>query len=266
MNDAEYREQHVTGAARVVVKIGSGVLTKDGGLNVNRLGRICAQIHNLRLQNREIVLVSSGAIASGFKKIGLKEKPKGVRKFQACAAVGQAGLIMAYEKSLERRGHKVAQVLLTASDLFHRRRYINAKNTLTMLLEWSVIPIINENDTVAVDEIKFGDNDTLGGLVTGLVGADLFINLTDIQGLYDRDPRQNKNARFMSVIQPDTEGLDKVASRIPGALGAGGMYTKVVAARRLSRQGVPSVIASGNIPRVLERILDGQPIGTLFLP
>ena len=266
MTPPNQRKKLVVKARRIVVKVGSGVLTGKNGLNTQRIGRLASQISEVRALGKEIVLVSSGAIAAGFKKMGLPGKPKMVRKAQACAAIGQARLIMAYENALERRGHKVAQVLLTASDLFHRRRYLNARNTLTTLLEWKVIPIINENDTVAVDEIKFGDNDTLAGMITGLVEADLFINLTDIDGLYDHDPRQDAQAVLLSEVACVDNGIEAMASQIPGALGAGGMYTKVVAARRVARRGVPSIIANGRKTRILERILAGENEGTLFLP
>ena len=266
MTPPDQRRKWVVKARRIVVKVGSGVLTGANGFNPQRIGRLASQISQIRAQGKEIVMVSSGAIAAGFKKMGLSEKPKMIRKAQACAAIGQAGLIMAYEKALERRGHKVAQVLLTASDLFHRRRYLNARNTLTTLLEWNIIPIINENDTVAVDEIKFGDNDTLAGMITGLVEADLFINLTDIDGLYDRDPRLDSQAVFLSEVACVNGNIEAMASKIPGALGAGGMYTKVVAARRVARRGVPSIIANGRKNGILERILAGANEGTLFLP
>ena len=174
---------------------------------------------------------------------------------------------MAYERAFLRRGHKVAQVLLTASDLFHRRRYLNARNTLSTLLEWKIIPIINENDTVVFSEIQFGDNDTLAGMITELVEADLFINLTDIEGLYDRDPRQDNGARFLHEVEVVNGDIESMAGRTPGALGAGGMYTKVVAARRVARRGVPSIIANGRKPGILEKIiLEMVPEGTLFLP
>lgn len=265
-NFSERRYQAAVGAKRVVVKVGSGVLTTSQGLNTERIDQLSEQISKAIGQGREIVLVSSGAIASGFKKIGLSSKPKTIRHQQACAAIGQATVIMEYEKSLEGRGHKVAQILLTAADLIHRRRYINAKNTLKTLLEWRVIPIINENDTVVTDEIKFGDNDTLAGLITGLVEADLFINLTDIDGLYDCDPRQNASARFLSEVETVNDSIESMASKIPGAMGAGGMYTKVVAARRVGRQGVPSIIANGARDGILDRILSGEEVGTLFIP
>ena len=191
----------VSRASRIVIKIGSGVLTKNGGLNLSLIKRLADDISDLKKQNRKIVIVSSGAIASGLSKVGLKERPSTIQEKQACAAVGQPSLILAYENAFTRHGYKVAQVLLTTNDLSNRRRYLNARNTLTTLFEWDIIPIINENDTVAVEEIKFGDNDTLSGMITSLVEADLLINLTDIEGLYDRDPRNDANAEFITEVE-----------------------------------------------------------------
>lgn len=266
MTPIESRKKLVRGAKRIVVKVGSGVLTGSSGLNTAALGRLAEDMAALRSQKKEIILVSSGAIAVGFKKVGLVEKPKTIRHFQACAAIGQAGLMNAWEKAFKKQDHQVAQVLLTADDLANRRRYLNARNTLTTLLEWQVIPIINENDTVVVAELKFGDNDTLAGMVTILIQADLFINLTDIDGLYDRDPRNDPQARFIPQVESIGAKVEAMASKIPGALGAGGMYTKIVAARRVSRRGVPSIIANGKKKSILHDILQGRPQGTLFLP
>ena len=266
MSERELRRRIVRAAKRIVVKVGSGVLAGADGLDSRRIGRLTSQITDCRVNGREVVLVSSGAIAAGFKKVGLGERPRTVQQQQACAAVGQARVMYTWEKCFERRGYKVAQVLLTADDLSHRRRYLNARNTMTTLLEWGVIPIVNENDTVVVAEIKYGDNDTLAGLVTSLIEADLFINLTDIDGLYDADPRRNPDARFVGVVENVGARIEAMAGRIPGALGAGGMFTKIKAARRLARLGVPSIIANGKKNGTLGRILDGEPLGTLFLP
>ncbi|MEW5725344.1 MAG: glutamate 5-kinase [Thermodesulfobacteriota bacterium] len=266
MNEHEQRKKWLAGAKRIVVKVGSGVLTAGGGLDNRRVGSLARQISDLKNQRREVILVSSGAIASGFKKIGLSERPRTITQQQACAAVGQAGLMLTYEKAFARYGYKVAQILLTADDLAHRRRFLNARNTLATLLEWGIIPIINENDTVVAAEIKFGDNDTVAGLVTLLIEADLFINLTDLDGLYDRDPRRDPKARFISLVESVNPKIETMASAIPGALGAGGMFTKVRAARRVCRQGVPAVIANGKKNGVLRRLIEGRPEGTLFLP
>ncbi|MBW2092659.1 MAG: glutamate 5-kinase, partial [Deltaproteobacteria bacterium] len=183
-----------------------------------------------------------------------------------CAAIGQASLIMAYENALNRYDYQVAQILLTSDDLSNRRRYLNARNTLTTLLEWDIIPIINENDTVVVDEIKFGDNDTLSGVITSLVEADLLINLTEIDGLYDRDPRNDPNARFIPLVKTIGRKIEAMAGSIPGAMGTGGMYTKVLSAKRVAKTGVPTIIANGKKKGMLTRILAGEEQGTFFVP
>ena len=260
------RQELIVPARRVLLKVGSGVLTGKNGLDTRAVGRLAAQIAAIRNKGREVVLVSSGAIASGFKKIGLTEKPKTIPGQQACAALGQAGLMRAWEKSFARQGLMAAQILLTADDLAHRRRYLNARNTLVKLLEWGIIPVINENDTVVVAEIKFGDNDTLASMLAGLIEADLFINLTDIDGLYDCDPRDNPQACFLPLVENVGQKVEAMASRIPGALGSGGMYTKVRAARRAARLGIPSIIANGRKNSNLEKIMQGRSVGTLFLP
>lgn len=251
---------------RVVVKIGSAVLTRADGLDMRRVQHLVDDMASLIKTGREIVVVSSGAIASGFTKIGLSERPQTIQAKQACAAVGQPSLMLAYEKSFARHGLKVAQVLLTADDLAHRQRYLNARNTLTTLLAWGIVPIVNENDTVAVEEIKFGDNDTLAGMIVSLAEADVLIALTDIDGLYDRDPRRDAEARFVPMVKSVSRRVETQAGTIPGALGAGGMYTKVRAAKRVARMGLPTIIANGTRKDVLKRILSGQEEGTLFLP
>jgi len=253
-------------AHRVVVKIGSGVLARAGGLDMRRVHHLVDDMAFLVKTGREIVVVSSGAIASGFTKVGLSERPQTVQAKQACAAVGQPSLMLAYEKSFARHGLKVAQVLLTADDLAHRQRYLNARNTLTTLLSWGIVPIVNENDTVAVEEIKVGDNDTLAGMMVSLTEADALIALTDIDGLYDRDPRQDPEARFVPVVKSVDRRVEAQAGTIAGALGTGGMFTKVRAARRVAQMGLPTVIANGTKKDTLRRILTGQEEGTLFLP
>jgi glutamate 5-kinase len=250
---------------RVVVKIGSAVLTRADGLDMRRVQHLVDDMAFLIKAGREVVVVSSGAIASGFTKIGLSERPQTIQAKQACAAVGQPSLMLAYEKSFARHGLKVAQVLLTADDLAHRQRYLNARNTLTTLLAWGIVPIVNENDTVAVEEIKFGDNDTLAGMIVSLAEADVLIALTDIDGLYDRDPRRDAEARFVPMVKSVSRRIETQAGTIPGALGAGGMYTKV-RAKRVARMGLPTIIANGTRKDVLKRILAGQEEGTLFLP
>jgi glutamate 5-kinase len=261
------REEIISRVRRVVVKVGSGVLTKDLDLNTEIINRLAGEICWLiQTKGVEVLLVSSGAIASGLKKVGLSSQPADIPKKQATAAVGQSRLIMEYEKAFERCGQKVAQILLTMDDLSNRRRYLNARNTLYTLLGWDIVPIINENDTVVVKEIKFGDNDTLSAMITHLMDADLLINLTDIDGLHDKDPRVNPDATLFPLVRTIDRTLEKAACKIPGAVGTGGMYSKVQAAKKVTLSGIPMIIANGLVPDVLKRIFEAQEIGTLFLP
>ncbi|MFZ0132819.1 MAG: glutamate 5-kinase [Desulfobacterales bacterium] len=253
-------------ARRVVVKVGSNVLTADNDLNLAAIRSISRQICKMIGMGFEVILVSSGAMAAGLRKLDLPRRPDEVPKRQAVAAVGQAGLIRAYEKAFGRHGKKVAQILLTSDDLSNRRRYLNARNTLNTLLAWRVVPIINENDTVMVEEIKFGDNDTLAAMITLLMDADLLINLTDIDGLYTRDPRRFADAELIPVISRIEKRIEKFASDIPGALGTGGMLSKIKAARKLGAVGIPMVIANGTRPDILGKLIDGRNLGTFFVP
>jgi glutamate 5-kinase len=253
-------------AKRIVVKVGSGVLTEDNGLNLKVLRSISRQICRLADSGLEIILVSSGAMASGTKKIGLSKRPDEIPKRQAVAAVGQAGLIMEYEKSFARYNKKVAQILLTNDDLVNRKRYLNARNTLCTLLSWKVIPIINENDTVVVEEIKFGDNDNLAAMITLLMDADILINLTDIDGLYTRDPRKDQDAELISVVTTIKKDIEKYASDIPGALGTGGMLSKIIAAKKVTAAGIPMLIAGGEKHDILIKLFAGKEHGTFFIP
>ena len=253
-------------AKRIVVKVGSGVLTEDNGLNLKVLRSISRQICQLADRGLEIILVSSGAMASGIKKIGLSKRPDEIPKRQAAAAVGQAGLIMEYEKSFARYNKKVAQILLTGDDLVNRKRYLNARNTLCTLLSWQVIPIINENDTVVVEEIKFGDNDNLAAMITLLMDADILINLTDIDGLYTKDPRKNQDAELISVVTTIKKDIEKYASDIPGALGTGGMLSKIIAAKKVTAAGIPMLIARGEKHDILIKLFAGKEHGTFFIP
>ena len=253
-------------AKRIVVKIGSGVLTEDNGLNLKALRSISRQICQLADRGLEIILVSSGAMASGIKKIGLSKRPEEIPKRQAVAAVGQAGLIMEYEKSFARYNKKVAQILLTSDDLVNRKRYLNARNTLCTLLSWQVIPIINENDTVVVEEIKFGDNDNLSAMIALLMDADILINLTDIDGLYNRNPRKNQDAELISVVTTITKDIEKYASDIPGPLGTGGMLSKIIAAKKVTAAGIPMLIARGEKHDILIKLFAGKEHGTFFIP
>lgn len=253
-------------AKRIVVKVGSGVLTEDNGLNLKALRSISRQVCRLADRGLETILVSSGAMASGIKKIGLSKRPDAIPKRQAVAAVGQAGLIMEYEKAFERYNKKVAQILLTGDDLVNRKRYLNARNTLSTLLSWKVIPIINENDTVVVEEIKFGDNDNLSAMIALLMDADILINLTDIDGLYTRDPRKYQDGELIQVVTTITKDIEKFASDIPGALGTGGMLSKITAAKKVTAAGIPMLIARGEKPDILIKLFSGEEHGTFFIP
>ncbi len=251
---------------RIVIKVGSGVLTSAGGLNMAVIDDLVTEICALKEKGFEVLVVSSGAIASGLKKIGMSKRPQSVSQQQAMAAVGQSSLIMAYEDAFERHGHKVAQILLTRDDLTHRRRYLNARNTLFTLLSWNIVPIINENDTVVVDEIKFGDNDNLSAMVTNLTESQLLINLTDIDGLFDKDPRNHDDAKLIDVVEKTDRKIMRYANSIPGFLGTGGMASKIKAARKVALRGVPVIIANGLKPGILDLIFSGKEEGTLFLP
>ena len=253
-------------ARRVIVKIGSNVLTEKDGLNLKAIRSITRQVCRLIDEGREVILVSSGAMASGVKKIGLRERPDELPKRQAVAAVGQAGLIREYEKAFSRYHKKVAQILLTSEDLSNRKRYLNARNTLYTLLSWQVVPVINENDTVSVEEIKLGDNDNLAAMITLLMEADLLINLTDIEGLFNRDPRIHHDAELIPTVTAITKSTEQYASEIPGALGTGGMISKIRAARKVNAAGIPMVIAKGDQPNILIKLFSGKSLGTFFVP
>ncbi len=220
----------------------------------------------MRKAGKDVVLVSSGAVAEGMSRLGWRRRPQALHQLQAAAAVGQMGLVQAYESHLQSHGIHSAQVLLTREDLADRRRYINARTTLRTLLSLRVIPVVNENDTVATDEIRFGDNDTLAALVTNLVEAQLLIILTDQQGLYDRDPRSYPIAKLIDTAQAADPSLEACAGPSATDIGRGGMVTKLYAARRAARSGAASVIACGREPRVLERLAGGETLGTLLLP
>lgn len=249
-----------------MIKVGSNVLTRDLGLNVKAMRSISRQICRLIDDGIEIILVSSGAMASGVKKIGLDKRPDEIPKRQAVAAVGQAGLIMEYEKAFAGYHKKVAQILLTGEDLNNRKRYLNARNTLCTLLSWQVVPIINENDTVMVEEIQFGDNDNLAAMITLLMDADILINLTDIDGLYTKNPRTNADADIIPLVSVIGEDIKKFAGGIPGALGTGGMLSKINAAKKVTGAGIPMVIANGGNPDILKKLFSGKDVGTFFTP
>ena len=251
---------------RMVIKIGSNVLTENNGLNLTAIRSITRQICRLIDAGLEVILVSSGAMASGVKKVGLTKRPDELPQRQAVAAVGQAGLIMEYEKAFSRYHKKAAQILLTSEDLSNRKRYLNARNTLYTLLSWQVVPIINENDTVSVEEIELGDNDNLAAMITLLMDADILINLTDIEGLYNKDPRTYHDAELIPIVAAITKSTEKYATEIPGALGTGGMISKIRAARKVNSAGVPMVIARGDKPNILLKLFSGKAHGTFFVP
>jgi len=255
----------LTQSRRIVVKVGSSLVTNQGsGLDMGALGNWAKQIATLRTQGCEVVLVSSGAIAEGMQRLGWKKRPSAVHELQAAAAVGQMGLVQAYESCFRQHQLNAAQVLLTHADLADRERYLNARSTLRTLLNLGVIPIINENDTVVTDEIKFGDNDTLGALVANLIEADAFIILTDQDGLYTADPRKDSGATLISAAQAGDAKLELMAGGAGSHIGRGGMLTKVLAAKRAARSGAHTVIASGHERDVLPRLLQGESIGTLL--
>ncbi len=260
------RRQHLLKARRVVLKLGSAVVTAPDGLNLPLLQRLVEEIAHLRGKEREFVLVSSGAIAAGCRKLGIATRPAGIPQQQAVAAAGQSSLMLTYEEAFAAHGLKVAQILLTHDDLAARSRFLNARNTLFTLLQWQVVPVINENDTVATDELKFGDNDNLAALICNLVEADLLILLTDIDGLFARDPREDPAAPFIPLIETFDAHLEKAASRRAGALGRGGMGSKLQAAKKAAAAGIPTLIANGLTDGILAQIFAGKEVGTLVLP
>ncbi len=254
----------VAESKRWVIKIGSALITNDGqGLNHQAIQSWVQQIAGLRESGKEVLLVSSGAVAEGMARLGWKLRPHALHELQAAAALGQMGLVQNFESCFKQYDIHTAQVLLTHEDLGNRQRYLNARSTLKTLLKLGAIPIINENDTVATDEIRFGDNDTLGALVSNLVEADTLILLTDQQGLYDEDPRFNKDAELISESSAGNSELLGMAGD-GGALGQGGMRTKVTAAQRAARSGANTIIASGAEPDILHKIARGEAVGTLL--
>lgn len=252
---------------RWVVKIGSATLTADGnGLDMTMMSRWVDQLAELAKAGHELVVVSSGAVAEGMCRMGWNKRPAALHELQAAAAIGQMGLIRAWESCFAKRGLHTAQVLLTHDDLTNRSRYLNARSTLRTLLQLDVIPVVNENDTVATDELRFGDNDTLAALVANLVQADLLVLLTDQDGLYTSDPRKNPDAKLIDQADASDPSLDAVAGGSAGSLGRGGMATKLRAARLAARSGTPTMIASGRHDDALRLIAAAGNIGTLLLP
>ncbi|MEW6314725.1 MAG: glutamate 5-kinase [Pseudomonadota bacterium] len=251
---------------RLIVKVGSSLVTNEGqGLDHAALARWAEQIAHLNRQGRQVVLVSSGAIAEGMQRLGWDKRPHALHELQAAAAVGQMGLVQVYESCFRKHDLLTAQVLLTHEDMADRKRYLNARSTLRTLLNLNVIPIINENDTVVTDEIRFGDNDTLGALVTNLTEADALVILTDQKGLYTADPRKDPNATLVAEGQAGDPELEKMAGGAGSAIGRGGMLTKILAAKRAARSGAHTVIACGREDDVLLRLARGEMIGTQLL-
>jgi glutamate 5-kinase len=253
-------------ARRVVVKVGSSLVTNEGrGLDEQAIGEWCRQLAHLIRDGREVIMVSSGAIAEGMKRLGWAIRPKAVHELQAAAAVGQMGLAQMYETKLRANGLGSAQVLLTHADLADRERYLNARSTLLTLLKLGVVPVINENDTVVNDEIKFGDNDTLGALVANLVDADALVILTDQKGLYTADPRKDPAAEFVHEAKAGDPALELMAGGAGSSIGRGGMLTKILAAKRAAGSGASTVIAWGRETDALVRLTQGDAIGTLLI-
>jgi len=253
-------------ARRIVVKVGSSLVTNEGrGLDEQAIGEWCRQLSALVRDGREVIMVSSGAIAEGMKRLGWTTRPQELHELQAAAAVGQMGLAHMYETKLRENGLRSAQVLLTHADLADRERYLNARSTLLTLLTHGVLPVINENDTVVNDEIKFGDNDTLGALVANLVEADALIILTDQKGLYTADPRRDPAATFVHEARAGDAKLEEMAGGAGSSIGKGGMITKILAAKRAAGSGASTVIAWGREPDALLRLTQGEAIGTLLV-
>ena len=267
MTQLEHKKSILTRARRVVVKIGSQILSSKDGIEEGRLRGLVRQLAELQGGKRQVVVVSSGAVAAGMTQLGWKERPKTIPEKQALAAVGQIKLMALYERTFARFDKSVAQVLLTADDLANRQRYINAKHTFQMLLGSSIIPIVNENDTVAVEEMKFGDNDHLSALVATLLEADLLVILSDVEGIYDKDPRVHDDAQLIPLIG-EARGLRQaIGGASVSAVGTGGIASKIAAAEEAAAAGIPTIIASGMQNGVLEKVFDAkQQIGTLILP
>ena len=253
-------------AQRIVIKIGSSLVTNQGqGLDHVKLSSIAEQIAQLKKEKKTVVLVSSGAIAEGMQRLNWKKRPHELYKLQAAAAVGQMGLVQTYESCFYNHKIHAAQLLLTHEDLSDRKRYLNARSTLTALLDMNVVPIINENDSVATDEIRFGDNDTLAALVTNLIEADVLVILTDQAGLYTTDPRIDSKAKLLNKVMVEDPAIEQMACGTGSSIGRGGMITKIIAAKRAARSGAHTIIASGHEENILIRLAQGEAIGTQLL-
>jgi glutamate 5-kinase len=261
-----FRYAYLSKARRIVVKVGSAVLTSQQGLNIEVLECLAEDISALCRTGREIILVSSGAVAAGRMRLGLGERCLVLKEKQAAAAVGQSNLMQAYESAFARHEKKVAQILLTHDDFSQRDRYLNMRNTLFTLLDWAILPIINENDTVSVKELRFGDNDTLAAMLTGLIDADLFICLTDVEALYTDNPASNPEARQVYTVSRVDGKIEAMAGNVVGALGTGGMQSKIKAAKMVSAKGSASIIGPGKQVGILKKLFAGEAVGTFFLP
>jgi glutamate 5-kinase len=263
----DLRKLYLGKSKRVVVKVGSAVLTDENGLNQKVMANLAKEVSFLVNSGKEVILVSSGAVAAGKKRLGLQvDRNLGLKEKQGAAAIGQSSLMRSYEDIFDRLGYKVAQVLLTHDDLSNRNRYLNVRNTILTLLDWNIIPIINENDTVSVEELRFGDNDTLGALITNLIEADLFICLTDVDGLYTGNPNDDSDANPVHTVAKVDKRVKAMAGNVVGALGTGGMQSKIHAAHMVSACGGSSFIGSGRTKTILQKLFAYEAVGTFFLP
>lgn len=260
------RKETLSKVKRVLIKIGSAVLTGEDGLDLQIIEQLVDEIAQLTKEGYQVVIVTSGAIASGKHRMGITGSLKSMPQKQAAAAIGQSRLMRVYSNAFGKYGLYVAQILLIMSDLTDRKRFLNVRNTLSTLIDWRVIAIINENDSVAVDEIKFGDNDHLAAMIANIIDADLLINLTSTEGLYDQSPRESKKAKLITLVKEFTEEIERAATDETTAVGLGGMKSKVIAAKKVTAYGIPCIIAPGRKKGVLHDIFAGKEIGTLFLP
>lgn len=262
----QLRQDFLGKSKRIVVKVGSAVLAGQDGLNQEVIDGLVRQLAGLRQQGREVILVSSGAVAAGRRKLQLLRQEISIKEKQAVAAVGQSNLMRSYEDIFDRYNQKVAQILLTRDDLSNRDRYLNVRNTIFTLLEWGIIPIINENDTVSVEELRFGDNDTLGAMITNLIEADVFICLTDVEALFTGNPSVDPTAEKVRTVAKVTRKVEDMAGNVSSALGTGGMQSKIKAAKMVATGGGCSFIGPGRQTDVIDRLFAGEQVGTFFLP
>ena len=260
------RKELLKHVKRVVIKIGSGVITDDNGLNTDRIESLCEDVISLYDKGFEVVIVSSGAVSAGKGDLGISGRPETIPLQQAAAAIGQSRLMRAYKDTFRARGKKVAQILLTRDDLANRRRFLNARNTLMTLLEHGVIAVVNENDSVVIDEIRFGDNDNLSAMTTNLVEASLLVIVSDVDGLFDGNPHTDRDAKLIPLVERVDTSIEQMAGESVTSIGTGGMASKIKAAKRATLYGVGVAIVNGRTEKVLSRLLDGEELGTYFLP